>query len=155
MAMFPFYPVLGLLWSGTQKRLTRFGFVPHALSGASIFTNFCLLFAQGVMAAITINATARAGKMMIGGIVHSLLPIDAIHLGSVFIPVIYLDVLLTGALIMDLLIRYTYYLHDHEWSGRFLEWIVRRPKKDFTIATSSEKSQNAETVHNLLKNSGS
>jgi hypothetical protein len=150
-AMFPFYPFLGLLWSGTQKRLTRFGFIPHAISGASIFANFCLLFAQGVMVVITINATARAGKMMIGGLVRSSFSHDALRIGSVFIPIMYFDILLTVALIADLLIRYSYHLHDHEWAGGFLEWIIRRPKKEFTLAAAPQESRSA-TVSEASRN---
>jgi hypothetical protein len=110
------------------------------------------------MVAITINATARAGKMMIGGLVRSLFSNDAIHVGPVYIPIIYLDVLLTSALIMDLLIRYGYYLHDHEWAGGFLEWIIRRPKKEFTLAVAPEESRSAavsETSRSIVENSGS
>src|SRR5258708_24399527 len=44
--LLPFYPFLGLLWSGTQQRLTRFGFVPRSITSISIFTSFCIAFFQ-------------------------------------------------------------------------------------------------------------
>src|SRR5262245_14022776 len=30
--LLPFYPFLGMLWSGVQQRLIRYGFVPHLIS---------------------------------------------------------------------------------------------------------------------------
>lgn len=67
--LLPLYPFLGLLWSGAQERLVRFGFVPRYLTGISIFINFCLFFAQGVMVCVLLNGSARSGKMMIGGLI--------------------------------------------------------------------------------------
>ena len=76
--------------------------------------------------------------MMIGGLVRWLFSHDTIHIGPLFVPVMYLDVLFTSALLADLLIRYSYYLHDHEWAGGFLEWIIRRPKKEYNIELPPE-----------------
>src|SRR5205823_5047145 len=50
--LLPLYPFLGLLWSKTQRRLSRFGFVPHTISGLSVFLVFSLLFGQGVFAVL-------------------------------------------------------------------------------------------------------
>ncbi len=125
--LLPFYPFLGLLWSGTQQRLTRFGFVPHLISGASIFTVFCLCFAQGVFAVVLINASIRSGKVLVGGMIRAMLPDDHIHLGPVSIPVMLLDTLLLLSLVGDVLMRYSHYLRDDQWAGGFLEWL--RPRR--------------------------
>ena len=50
--LIPFYPFLGLCWSGVQRRLGRFGFVPHAITGISIFIVFSMIFAQGIFAIV-------------------------------------------------------------------------------------------------------
>jgi hypothetical protein len=123
--LLPFYPLLGFLWSGTQKRLMRFGFMPHTVSGISIFTGFCLLFGQGVFAVVLINASAQSGKMALGGLVRALVPGDFFHLGPLSIPVSLVDMLLIVALSADVVIRYSAYLREDEWSGGFLEWLVR------------------------------
>jgi hypothetical protein len=125
--LLPFYPVLGFLWSGTQKRLARFGFAPHLLSGASIFAGFCLLFAQGVFAIVLINTSLRSGKVVIGGFIRALAPGDSFHIGPVSIPVTLIDCLLIVALLADVLMRYTEYLREEEWAGGFLEWL--KPRK--------------------------
>jgi hypothetical protein len=124
--MMPFYPFLGMLWSGTQKRLTRFGFVPHAISGISIFITFCLAFGQGIFAVVMLNASLRSGKMMIGGMIRALAAGDNLHIGPVAIPIVWLDVLLALALVADFAIRYTNYLREDQWAGGFLEWLVPR-----------------------------
>jgi hypothetical protein len=119
-----FYPFLGLLWSGVQKRLTRVGFVPHAISGISIFVVFSLMFTQGAFIALMLQASARSGNMMIGGMIRALMNQNYIHIGSMNLPVAVLDGLLTIGLLSDVLVRYTCYLRDSEWSGGFLEWLV-------------------------------
>ena len=122
-----FYPFLGLLWSGIQKRLIRLGFLPHAISGISIFTVFSLLFLQGVFIALMLQASARSGQMMIGGMIRAMMSRNFIHIGPVSLPVAILDVLLTVALLSDVLVRYTRYLRDEQWAGGFLEWVIPRP----------------------------
>ena len=121
-----FYPFLGLLWSGIQKRLVRLGFLPHAISGISIFTVFSLLFLQGVFIALMLQASARSGSMMIGGMIRAMMSQNYIHLGPVSLPVAILDALLTLALLSDVLVRYTRYLRDDDWAGGFLEWLIPR-----------------------------
>ena len=49
LCLLPFYPFLGLLWSGTQNLLARFGLVPRSLTSISIFTVFCFSFAQACL----------------------------------------------------------------------------------------------------------
>ena len=129
--LLPLYPLLGLLWSGAQKGLSRFGFVPHAITGISTFTVFALLFGQGVFAAVTINAALRSGKLMLGGFVRAMVNTDYWHLGSIQIPIMLIDGLLVIAFLADVCVRYSNYLRDDQWYGGFLEWIVRKaPKND-------------------------
>jgi len=126
LGLLPLYPLLGLLWSGTQQRLTRFGFVPRAITSASIFIVFCLLFAQGVFACVMINTSLRSGKLMVGGIIRAMVAEDHFHIGPVSIPVMLIDCLLLVAFVADVLARYSRYLHEDQWSGGFLEWLFRR-----------------------------
>jgi len=125
--LIPFYPFLGLFWSGTQRRLSRFGFVPHAITGISIFIVFCMIFAQGVFAIVTINGSLRSGKMMIGGFLRAMSSHDYLHIGPVSIPIGILDCIVVILLLADVAMRYGYYLREHDWSGGLLEWIIRRP----------------------------
>src|SRR6266481_2076597 len=101
LGLLPLYPLLGLLWSGTQQRLTRFGFVPRTITSASIFIVFCLLFAQGVFACVMINTILRSGKLMIGGIVRAMMSQDHFHLGPISIPVMLLDSILLVTFVAD------------------------------------------------------
>jgi len=124
--LLPFYPFLGLLWSGVQRGLCRFGFAPHAITGISIFATFCFSFAQGVFAVVTINTSLRSGKMIIGGCLRAMSNHDYLHLGPVSIPIVLFDGLLTVACLADVAIRYSHYLREQEWAGGFLEWLFRR-----------------------------
>src|SRR5262249_30487293 len=85
--LLPLYPFLGLCWSGVQRRLSRFGFVPHAITGISIFIVFALIFAQGIFAIVTINGSIRSGKLMVGGFLRAMAGHDNLHLGPVSIPI--------------------------------------------------------------------
>ena len=124
MGLLPLYPFLGLLWSGAQERLQRFGFVARNLTGASIFTVFCLAFAQGVFAVVMIQGSIRSGKIMIGGMIRALSSGSDLHLGPVAIPIVLLDVLLLVAFVADVMVRYSHYLREDQWTGGFLEWLV-------------------------------
>jgi hypothetical protein len=134
--LLPFYPFLGLFWSGVQRWLMRFGFMPRTLTSISIFTVFCGCFAQGVFAVVLINATMRSGKLMVGGMIAAMLKTDHIHLGSLSLPVMLPDVLLTLAFLADIAIRYSNYLREDEWYGGFLEWMVPRWARRKTAATA-------------------
>jgi hypothetical protein len=127
--LMPFYPFLGLFWSGVQKRLVRFGYVPHAITGFSIFFIFSLLFGQGVFAVILLNSSLRTGSILIGGFIRAMSASNAIHLGPVSIPITLLDILLLVALLSDLIMRYSNYLRDDDWAGGFLEWLVPHRRK--------------------------
>jgi hypothetical protein len=121
-----FYPFLGLLWSGFQKRLIRLGFLPHAISGLSIFTVFSLFFTQMAFIALMVQASARSGNLMIGGMIRAMMSQNDLHIGPLSLPVAILDGLLTLALLSDVLVRYTRYLREDDWAGGFLEWLVHR-----------------------------
>jgi len=123
----PFYPILGLFWSGPQRWFSRFGFEPHSISGISIFMVFGMIFVQGIFAIVTINASIRSGKLMIGGFIRAMSSRNELQLGSFNLPIGWLDCLLVALLFADLIVRYTYYMREHDWSGGFLEWLVRRP----------------------------
>jgi hypothetical protein len=93
--LFPLYPFIGLLWSGTQSRLTRFGVVPRTATGASIFLVFCLLIVQVFLC---IGLVRSSVTLAVGGVVLLL------------------------AMLVDVMARYGLYLGNHEWFGGFLEW---------------------------------
>jgi hypothetical protein len=126
--LLPLYPFLGLCWSGVQRRLSRFGFVPHTITGISIFIVFSLIFAQGIFATVSINASLRSGKLMVGGLIRAMSGHSDLHIGSLSIPIGSLDVILVIVLMADMAMRYTYYLREHDWSGGFLEWFFRGNK---------------------------
>jgi len=122
--LMPLYPFLGLLWSGIQNRLIRFGFVPHLITGISVFTVFTLAFAQGVFAVVMLNGSMNSGKVMIGGFIRAMMNDNYIHVASIGIPVAILDSMLLVAFIADAAMRYTHYLRDDQWAGGFLEWLL-------------------------------
>jgi len=128
ICLLPFYPFLGLLWSGVQRQLHRFDYLPRTITGLSIFTVFGLALTQGALIALTLQASVRSGQMMAGGILRAVLNRSYLELGPISIPVIILDILLILAFLADVGIRYTYYLRDDQWSGGFLEWVM--PKTD-------------------------
>jgi hypothetical protein len=118
-----FYPFLGLLWSRTQQRLNRLGFVPRSITSLSIFTTFSLIFCQAFFVAISFQATARSGVIMIGGMIRAFAPVDHLQIGPVGIPLYIFDIVVTIAMSVDASVRYTQYLRDDEWVGGFLEWL--------------------------------
>ena len=122
--LLPLFPFLGLLWSGVQQRLVQFGLVPRTLTSFSIFTVFSLAFGQLVFVAVSINATIRTGKMMIGGFMQLIG-------GEYFtgLPIGWLDMALFMALVADAAMRYTYYLREDQWTGGFLEWLFPRRRQ--------------------------
>lgn len=121
LLLLPLYPLLGFLWSGAQERLIRFGFIPRAITGASIFTCFAAVFMQGIMICVLLNAR------MIGGIVRAFVAGNYFHLGQIAIPVAMIDVVIFVSSLLDLLVRYTRYLRDPDWTGGFLEWVRGTP----------------------------
>ena len=118
------YPFLGLLWSPMQRRLNRIGFVPRSITSISIFTVFCLIFAQGVFVAMSLQASARSGVLVIGGMIREFSPVSHLQIGPVGIPLQIFDALSVVAMLADFGVRYTTYLRDDEWVGGFLEWMV-------------------------------
>ena len=126
LSLMPLYPFLGFLWSGAQRKLIRFGFVPQSLTGVSIFTGFSLILLQGAFAAVMLNVTARVGNLMLGGMIRAIAGQDHFHIGPIDIPVALLDSLLLFALLADVPVRYSLHLREEEWAGGFLEWMVPR-----------------------------
>ena len=125
-ALLPLYPMLGFLWSGTQRRLEKFGFVSHSITGISVFVGFCLVFLHTVSAVILINSSLRSGKLALGGLIRLMSNSNELSLGPVALPILWLDVVLEVALIVDVAMRYTYLSRDDQWCGGFLEWVFRR-----------------------------
>jgi hypothetical protein len=126
LSLMPLYPVLGLLWSGAQKKLVRFGFVPQSLTGVSIFACFCLTVLQGAFVAVMLNVSARAGTLMLGGMILAFVGQDHFQIGPISVSVGLLDSLLLMGLLADMPVRYSRYLREEGWAGGFLEWIVPR-----------------------------
>jgi hypothetical protein len=122
--LLPLYPFLGLLWSGTQQRLVRFGYLPRTITGISIFTIFGLMLAQGAFIALLLIASARSGKMMIGGMIRAFMDQNYLQIGSANVPVAVFDVLLGLAFLADVCMRYSHYLREDQWCGGFFEWLV-------------------------------
>jgi hypothetical protein len=97
LLLLPLYPLLGLLWSRTQDRLTRFGFVPRRLTRLSISAVlFCL-------------------------IPISLLGILLSH-GSPLVLVTAFIFIAAG--LTDTVMRTHCYVRDEGWAGGFLEWLM-------------------------------
>ena len=130
IALTPFYPFLGFLWSGVQRRLERIGFVSRSLTSISIYATFALCFAQMSCAAVLLNSSIRSGKLALGGIIRLFAGSDTISVAALSVQTMWLDVFLLLALIADVLVRYSAYLREDQWCGGFLEWIVRRAPKD-------------------------
>jgi hypothetical protein len=130
----PFYPFLGFFWSGAQRWFSRFGFEPHSISGISIFMVFGMIFTQGIFAIVTINGSIKSGKLMIGGFIRAMSGRSDLQFGSFSLPIAWLDCLLMALLFVDLSMRYTYYMREHDWCGGFLEWLVRRPGQKTSAA---------------------
>jgi hypothetical protein len=122
--LLPFYPFLGLLWSGTQQRLVRFGYLPRTITGISIFTIFGLMLSQGAFIAMLLIASARSGKMMIGGMIRAFMNQNYLQIGSANVPVAVFDVLLGFVFLADVCMRYSHYLREDQWCGGFFEWLV-------------------------------
>ena len=124
--LLPLYPFLGLLWSGAQQRLVRFGYLPRTITGISIMANFGLMLAQGAFMSLLLFASARSGKMMIGGMLRAFMNQNYLQIGSVNIPVAFLDVLIGLVLLADVSMRYSHFLREDQWYGGFFEWLVPR-----------------------------
>jgi len=124
ICLLPLYPFLGMLWSGAQQRLNRFGYIPRTITGLSIFTSFGMLLVQGVFIVVTINASVRSQKLMVGGIFQAMSSHNALHLGPVSIPFYVFDALLALACLADVCVRYTRYLQEDQWTGGFLQWLL-------------------------------
>ena len=97
LLLLPLYPFLGLLWSGTQNRLTRFGFVPRRLTRLSISAVMWCIIPASLMAILVSH-------------------------GSPLVPVTTVIFIVAG--LVDTVVRSHAYLRDEGWAGGFLEWLV-------------------------------
>jgi len=130
VCLLPLYPFLGMLWSRTQQRLLRFGYLPRTITGLSIFMTFGLLLTQCAFIALLLQASVRSGTMMIGGMIRALVGRNYLEMGSISLPVGVFDVILVLLLLTDLGIRYTNYLREDQWTGGFLEWLVPKSLRE-------------------------
>src|SRR4030095_11837169 len=133
-----FYPLLGMLWSGTKEKLVRFGFVPRTLTGVSIFVSFGLFLLQGVFAKLQIMTSLRTGKIVIGGMIRAFYGEDYMNLGLFDVRVLWLDVIVLVVVFLDVLIRYSQHLRDVESPWGFAEWL--------TCLIPSRKSQTKQVA---------
>jgi hypothetical protein len=134
-----FYPLLGMLWSGTKEKLVRFGFVPRTITGVSIFVSFGLFLLQGVFAKLQIMTSLRTGKIVIGGMIRAFYGEDYLNLGLFDVRVLWLDVVVLVVVFLDVLIRYSQHLRgDEESPWGFAEWL--------TCLIPSRKSQTKQVA---------
>lgn len=129
-----FYPFLGLLWSGTKDKLARMGFVPRNLTGISIMLCFGVVLLDGVFAKMLLMGSMKTGTVAVGGIIRSFYGQDFFSLGALQIPVLWVDVALFVALVLDVLVRYSQHLREADSPWGFLEWLVPRKKAQPTTA---------------------
>src|SRR5262245_5579460 len=135
-----FYPVLGMLWSGTKEKLVRFGFVPRSITGISIFTTFGLMLLQAVFAKVLIFTSLRTGNIVLGGMIRAFANTDYLNLGFFQVRLLWMDVALFVCLLLDVIIRYSQHLRDAENGWGFMEWIkclIRREKAGVQVVPSA------------------
>ncbi len=123
-----FFPLLGMLWSGTKAKLARFGIMSRTVTGISIMLTFGLVLLDGVFAKMLLMGSLRGGKLAVGGIIRSFAGKDYFNLGPLEIRILWLDCILFVLLVLDVLIRYTQHLRDDEHDLGFLEWLIPRKR---------------------------
>ncbi len=134
--LYLFYPLLGLLWSGTKDKLARFGIVSRTVTGVSIMLTFGVILLDGVFAKMLLIGSMKTGEVAVGGIIRSFYGQNLLELGPVSIPVVWLDVALFVFLVLDLIIRYSQHLSDVDSPWGFLEWLTRLfPRKKIPATT--------------------
>jgi len=82
------------------------------------------MLSQGAFIAMLLIASARSGKMMIGGMIRAFMNQNYLQIGSANVPVAVFDVLLGLAFLADVCMRYSHYLREDQWCGGFFEWLV-------------------------------
>lgn len=111
LILLPFFPFLGLFWSGFKHRvLMKAGFEPRSITSASIAVVFQLFIIEGIF----------VGWLGSGGLMWFL------QNGNLRA----LDLLLTGILFADVIIRFSQHLQldvDRPWG--FCEWLWPRKRK--------------------------
>jgi hypothetical protein len=123
-----FFPLLGMLWSGTKEKLARFGIISRTVTGLSIMLTFGLVLLDGIFAKMLLMGSMRSGHLAVGGIIRSFAGKDYLSLGPVELRVLWLDCILFVLLVLDVLIRYTQHLRDDEFNMGFLEWLSPRKR---------------------------
>jgi hypothetical protein len=124
-----FFPLLGMLWSGTKEKLARFGIISRTVTGISIMLTFGLVLLDGIFAKMLLMGSLRSGHLAVGGIVRSFAGQDYLNFGLLEVRVLWLDCILFVLLVLDVLIRYTQHLRDDEFNLGFLEWLWKRPAR--------------------------
>jgi hypothetical protein len=124
--LLPFYPFIGFLWSGTQNRLAAFGFIPRTITNLSVFVAFLVAFCEVAFTSISINASARSGHLMIGGILKMFLPWSAVRVGPLAISVGWFDIAIFVLFAIDAIMRHTYAGRDDQWHCGFMEWVFKK-----------------------------
>lgn len=118
-----FYPLLGLLWSKTKDRLTRFCFVPRTITGVSVMFVFGLALLDGIFAKMLMVGSMRSGQLALGGIVRVFYGHDYINLFFCNLSVFWLDVVLFVLMVCDCVIRYGQHMGETQEPWGFLEWM--------------------------------
>ena len=123
-----FFPVVGMLWSRTKDNLARFGVVSRTVTGISIMVTFGLVMLEGVFAKMMIMTSLKTGHVVIGGLLRTFSSGDYWNIGPISLRILWFDVALFILLVLDVLIRYSHYLHDNGYYPGFLEWLFRKKR---------------------------
>lgn len=135
------YPFLGLLWSDTKDKLSRFGIVPRTVTGVSIMLTFGLILLTGVFAKMLLMSSMKSGVVAIGGVIRAFYGKDFIELGPLSVSVLWLDVALLVCMVLDVVFRYSQHLKETDSSWGFMEWIkclVPSAKRAKAVQASSK-----------------
>ena len=121
--LYLFFPFLGLLWSGTKDKLSRFGIVPRTVTGVSIMLTFGLVLLTGVFAKMLLMSSMKTGVVVVGGVIRAFYGKDFIELGPLSISVLWLDIALLVCMVLDVLFRYSQHLKETDAPWGFMEWV--------------------------------
>ena len=102
----------------------------------AIMLIFGVIMLDGVFAKMLMMGSLRAGKVAVGGIIRIFAGQDYFNIAGLPVRVLWLDLVLFGLLVADLLIRYSQHLRDEEPSYGFLEWVFRSRKKSAQLSAS-------------------
>jgi hypothetical protein len=139
--LYLFYPFLGLLWSGTKDKLSRFGIVPRTVTGVSIMVTLGVILLDGVFAKMLLISSMKTGVVAVGGIIRTFYGQDVWQLGLIGVPILWLDVSLFVAMVLDVIIRYSQHLRDVDSPWGFLEWLKRLAPRAKTPTVVESKQE--------------